>query len=271
MPTLYTNGLFAAISLDFPDDPKVIEAGPMAELAYIRCTIASKRLLTDGVIHRAQARRWLDGIPGDPAEHLNALVAVGLLEPHESGWCIPIDVWAKWNKLAADVQVTRNKQSEGGKKGNHERHHVKAGKYDPECPMCVASSVGDRLVIGDRSVDRLGGDRPKTETKPESKTTPQPADAAAESDRKRRVVEEYVRIGMNMAAASGTPVRHPSGYAMKLGGSARAHPDFDRWLEMFPTAPPDAVAAWLHGDKGSMRYYERADELATVTELRGSA
>ena len=45
----------------------------------------------------------------------------------------------------------------------------------------------------------------------------------------------------------------------------------DRWLELFPTAPPDAVAAWLHGDKGSMRYYERADELATVTELRGSA
>jgi hypothetical protein len=72
---------------------------------------------------------------------------------------------------------------------------------------------------------------------------------------------EVVRLYAIEAVKRGNP-RSASAYMAKARATADANPDLDRWLDMFPDAPADAVAAWLHGEKGSMAYYDRADEIA---------
>ena len=40
-----------------------------------------------------------------------------------------------------------------------------------------------------------------------------------------------------------------------------ADPDLARLADMFPTAPADVIANALHGEKGALAYWPRADEL----------
>lgn len=103
--------LYAKIDCAFPEDPKVIEAGDIAELVYLRCVLKCRELLTDGVIHRVRLDRWTVGIRGKATVHAARLVEVGLWELHPDGWRIPHAVWAKWNPLASDVQDKREEEA----------------------------------------------------------------------------------------------------------------------------------------------------------------
>ncbi len=76
------------------------------------------------------------------------------------------------------------------------------------------------------------------------------------------VAAEYAR----MAVTNARGVTNPKAYGRKAADTCKADPELHRLLGMFPTAPASAVAAWLHGDKGSQQYYPRTDELPTTTE-----
>jgi hypothetical protein len=105
-------GLYAKVDVGFPDDPKTVEAGDLAELAYLRCVLRGRENLTDGVIDRRVLARWLAGIRGKPTSHMDKLVQVGLLEVHPDGWRIPHDAWVRWNPLKADVEAKRAEDAE---------------------------------------------------------------------------------------------------------------------------------------------------------------
>lgn len=81
--------LYAKVDVSFPDDPKVVEAGDLAELVYLRCVLRSREHLTDGFIDKRVAGRWCAGIRGRLANHFAALVRVGLLTEVDGGWQIP--------------------------------------------------------------------------------------------------------------------------------------------------------------------------------------
>lgn len=104
--------LYAAIDVGFPDDPKVIDAGDLAELAYLRCVLRSRQHLTDGVIDRRVLGRWLAGVRGKPAAHMDRLVEVGLLCTHDAGWCIPLNAWKKWNPTKVEVEEKRDAEKQ---------------------------------------------------------------------------------------------------------------------------------------------------------------
>lgn len=129
--------LFAKFDVTFPDDPKVIEAGDIAELVYLRCVLRCKAHGSDGVIHRRRLARWLVGIRGNHEHHMATLVNVGLLCLHPDGWCIPPNAWGKWNLTASEVEEKRKKKAEAAAKGNHERWHVN-GKRSDSCVHCIA-------------------------------------------------------------------------------------------------------------------------------------
>lgn len=175
-------GLWAKVSLSFPDDPKVIEAGHCAELAYLRCTLLSKQHMTDGVVHRARAPRWLVGIPGDPVEHMDTLVRVGLMEATDDGWRIPEAVWCAWNLTAEEMAEQSDNKRAAAKKGNHVKYHVNKGKIDPDCPLCIAESSQNarslRAVSSHDARTSLAKASPETETETEKsreeKTTTNP-------------------------------------------------------------------------------------------------
>ena len=170
-PVKSAHGLYAKIGLDFPDDPKVIEAGAYAELAYLRCTLHAKANRSDGKIHRLRLSRWLAGIPGKPEKHMDRLVAVGLLEVHADGWAIPERVWRRWNKTAEEIDEVRVQKQEAAAKGNHVRHHVEKGITRGDCPYCEHQPIAQsshsakpqrEVVVADPS--------PKTESETEVET-----------------------------------------------------------------------------------------------------
>lgn len=70
--------------------------------------------------------------------------------------------------------------------------------------------------------------------------------------RRNSVADHYARIAINNA--NGT-ITNPNAYRRTARNTALEHPDLDRYLTRWPTAPADAIAAWLHGDKHSMSYY----------------
>lgn len=162
------HGMFAKIALDFPDDPKVINAGFIAELVYVRCTLYAKAARTDGVINRARLKRWLAGIPGKPDKHMAALVAVGLVEIHDEGWNIPLKVWCRWNKTADEIAEESQTKSTAGTKGNHVKHHVDKGVVVAGCRYCLAqASQGASEVLAERSQEPRKSS-PETETETET-------------------------------------------------------------------------------------------------------
>lgn len=148
--------LFAKVDVTFPDDPKVIEAGDLAELVYLRCVLRCKAHGSDGVIHRGRLARWLVGIRGKPEAHMATLVAVGLLCVHPEGWCIPPNAWGKWNLTATEVEAKRKKKADAAMKGNHDRWHVN-GKRSDSCPHCIAgaSQDGSQVREGCEDVESL--------------------------------------------------------------------------------------------------------------------
>lgn len=89
--------------------------------------------------------------------------------------------------------------------------------------------------------------------------------------RRDECLEGYASVGLEAARKRGTIVGHPNGYKRKLKEAAMADPELDRLLELFPDAPASVIVAAMYGDKGGLRYYQRADEVADVVELRSMA
>jgi hypothetical protein len=80
------------------------------------------------------------------------------------------------------------------------------------------------------------------------------------------VIRNYVRLAIDGMEQRGEPIKSRSGLGRHLTEQVTAMANLQVWSTLFPTAPADAIAAWLHGDKGSMRYYPRADELAATED-----
>lgn len=84
------------------------------------------------------------------------------------------------------------------------------------------------------------------------------------SNRHEAIAVAYGRIAVDMAA---TKITHADKYAGTARQRALADPELVRLAALFPTAPPDVIAAALHGQKHSLAHYPRADELAEIVQL----
>lgn len=263
--------MFAKIALDFPDDPKVINAGFIAELVYVRCTLYAKAARTDGVINRARLKRWLAGIPGKPDKHMAALVAVGLVEIHDEGWNIPLKVWCRWNKTADEIAEESQTKSTAGTKGNHVKHHVEKGVTHPGCRWCLAepSHSASKVLAEPSQTPRTSSLEVETETEVETDSLSSSngsSSVATNPTRREQIIAEHVRIAKALANDRGHTIRDDKAWTGAIVTRVSADPNLERWSAMFPTAPADAIAAWLHGDKGSQQYYPTADELAAAED-----
>ena len=163
--------LYAKIDVSLPDDPKMAEAGDLAELAYLRCILRGRENLTDGVIDRRVVKRWLVGIRGKAETHMAALVKVGLLELHPDGWRIPLEVWKKWNPLKAEVEAKRAEDAE--------RKRKKRTGESTERPSGQGADSG----WNPEGVQTCEKQQPE----PEPKSEPAAADVAVEDEVTRRV------------------------------------------------------------------------------------
>ncbi|MGB8858911.1 MAG: hypothetical protein WCC60_06630 [Ilumatobacteraceae bacterium] len=225
---------------------------------YSEAILYCRENLTDGVIHRNELPCWMPDLPvKQRTARLDAIATTGALLAHTDGWTFPPHVWGRWNPSKQEVVDKRAAEAERLRK---HRERKKAEAY------------GVRTDVRTRAATRAYK-QPEPEPEPEPEQPPLiPPDgsnntppASVEPMRKERVIDAYVRIGLDAARQRG-PIRSEPGMTRHLHDQATANPDLNRWLDMFPDAPPDAVAGWLHGAKGSMQYYRRADEIAAADD-----
>ena len=127
--------LFTPLHVDYQSDPKIIEAGHVAEVLFVRSLAMSKRLLSDGVVKRVQLPSLCLGLPGRAQTIVAALVGVGLWTEIDGGW--QITNWLKWNPTAASLQAKAARKRASGLRANHERWHVGPnGKSSDTCSIC---------------------------------------------------------------------------------------------------------------------------------------
>jgi hypothetical protein len=131
--------LYVPLDVNYAEDDKIIEAGPMAELLYVRSLAFAKRDRRDGRISDGQIR---DSVAPRIPKHralADRLVDVGLWQRNGSG--IYISAWLKRNEAAAAIA---DKKSTAGALGNH----IKWGHEEPDgkpptadCSVCVAKGL----------------------------------------------------------------------------------------------------------------------------------
>lgn len=123
--------LFVPLDVNYFDDDKIIEAGPLGELLYVRSLAFAKRARTDGHLADSQLQAFGARIPRARA-HAERLYDVGLWERNGGG--LYIRAWHKRNSPVSD-------EGPKGHAGAHARWHVKARQPNPDCELCVKEGL----------------------------------------------------------------------------------------------------------------------------------
>lgn len=128
-------GVYVKLDAEYAADPKVLRAGAMAELLYIRSLALAKRRREDGHIDAVQLPGLCLGIPGKPERHVDSLVEAGLWSTNGDGW--NISAWLKHNKSRVDIDEYARRKAEAGAKGAHNKWHS-VEKPMASCEYCIA-------------------------------------------------------------------------------------------------------------------------------------
>lgn len=233
----------------FPEHPKVLSAGGDAGWLHVCAISYCNRQLTDGFIPHAVLSRLSDR--KRPGMLAAKLVEVGLWETTDGGWTI--HDYLLYQPTRSETEATRERtysvKAEAGRLGG------------------LASGVARRKHTRSRTEANNEAEPKQTESKHEARSVPIRTDlelvrdnstsvdtptAGGELIRIDAVADQYARIALQSANGN---VNNPSAYLRAAKKTALDHPDLDRYLQRWPDAPANAVAAWLHGDKHSMAYY----------------
>lgn len=110
------NGSYAPLSAHYYKDDAIAEAGPMAELLYVRGLAFCADVLSDGYISDVQFQRFVSVGVTNAKRHAARLCEVGLWRRDEAGYWVV--AWARWNLTKEQIQEKQRKDAErkaGGK------------------------------------------------------------------------------------------------------------------------------------------------------------
>jgi hypothetical protein len=123
--------LFVPLDVNYAEDDKIIDVGPMAELLYIRGLAFAKRSRQNGQIGDSQLPIIAARIHR-PRALAARLIDVGLWERNGTG--LYIRAWLKRNPPADELV-------ESGAAGAHKRWHLKRDQPNPDCDLCIAEGL----------------------------------------------------------------------------------------------------------------------------------
>jgi hypothetical protein len=222
----------------FHSHPKVLTAGNAAVGLYCRLGTWIADKLTDGFIPAGVARsmgspRELKALLTPPAPGMGALLVVV-----DGGYQMPdyLEYNPTREKVLAEREAAKKRMQRvrgSGEVRANEQENFAGSSHSPD-PVPPAGVLRDSPPPSHGSA--AGGD---------------PVDK-----RRQAIVALYARMALDKAKGSGAVIGSDQAYMNKASKTARTHVDLERYASEFPEAPPDAVAAWLHGDKHSMAYYE---------------
>jgi hypothetical protein len=242
--------LFVPLDVNWPDNPKIIDAGLDGAGLHATALCLSKRLGTDGVLHRAHLERY-----GATPELIDRLLEIGLFDPVDNRR-ISVHKWLEYNASSADLEAV----SEAGRRGNHKRWRHR-GSFEAckicnsETPRSIASSSPpdsppDRPPDSPPDRERSESeDRDTSSSRARNSRGPGPPEQQLTPDRQRLIDEAALVLAgrraklrpevgqgwIHSAARGIAQDRHTEAHA-RLAAIARAG---DPW----PTA--DELADWL--------------------------
>ncbi len=158
------SGLYVPLDVEYDSDDKLILAGPMAELLYVRGLAFCKRTMSNGDITRAQLAVVGRGIPS-AAKHASALVETGAWLDQGDRWHVA--AWLKRNKSVAEIKQDKANKKVASEMGNHKRWHTGPdGHPKADCSLCFPNGNPTPDPTGDAKPDRKGREG-KGEPEPE--------------------------------------------------------------------------------------------------------
>lgn len=264
--------LYAQIDCDLPRDPRMIAVGPVGRMMYVQCILYCRENLTDGVIDKLCLPLIAMDI-ASPLKHLARLVEVGALVATNTGWKIPETVWRRRNPLKSEVDASR--QAEAERKA---RYREKSQRDKQGTPTGTASGQArDTNVTATgrpRQEEEEEKPEPKEEPKPEEKIVvtrqtsssatgyPSPRTEGASQGpepnadpRIEAVLDTYVANAW--AGANQGAIRNHLAFRRSKRDEAIANPELARLSREYPTASASEIAAWLAGERNTMRYHDR--------------
>ena len=108
---------------------KVVRAGNPAMGLWVRAGSWSAGAEQDGHV----PNEIISALGGSPSQ-IKRLVDVGLWTKSRDGY--QFHDWHIFQPSAQDLQLAREKESESGVKGNHQKWHVRRGIVNPDCVLC---------------------------------------------------------------------------------------------------------------------------------------
>lgn len=234
----------------FHSNAKVLAAGNAATGLYVRCCAWSADNGTDGTIPRVVAKSF------GTAREIANLISVRMWVEDGDNYRIPD--FLDFNFSRAEQEERRAKRAAAGSKGG--RKSAERRSNEQANAQALATGSLDACYVQDEA-----NANPVPEPVPEpvaSQVTTPPTDFPA-TGRLGAIADAYSAIAFQRAKNVGNEVTWRKAARDRIITDEELH----RLAALFPTAPADAVAAWLHGDKGSMAYYPRVDELAEVVPI----
>lgn len=243
--------------------PKVIAAGNSAVGLFVRAGAWSSNHLTDGFVPHSIALMF------GSFDDVDNLLAADLWAKVDGGYQIPD--FLDYNPSAESVKAEQTRRSQAAKVAGAASGKARRTIRERSTNDSATTSFANRSQI----VAPIVPTSPEPRPDPTRSKTPLPPDTTPPVDnqagegkgRIEQIVAAYVAHQVEQAKQR-QPIRNEPAYRKKLTDTARRHPQLEQLAAMFPTAPPETIAAAMHGEKHSLAYYPRVDELADVVELR---
>jgi hypothetical protein len=96
------------LAAGYQSDPRILAAGYDGELVYIRGLALARMLHTDGHLSYESWTQLVRGLDRRRTRFVaDRLITVGLWEPCDDGWQVPLDRWSKWQVTEGELAERR--------------------------------------------------------------------------------------------------------------------------------------------------------------------
>jgi hypothetical protein len=250
--------LFLPLDVEYASDEEFIEAGPMAELLFIRAACFIKRKRLDGVIKKSQLTLFSQGIP-QPKRAVRALIEVGLWQDQGETWLVPS--YLKRNPSKKEIETKSEIAKESGEYGAHERWHVQEGRKSSKCRYCIAERIGNPID----PPNGVGWPTTEPETTTEPEPEPEPNNSSSYKVHQEpvdksptRKIEQIESAICDARASRRNDIANPTAWRRTTLKSIQTEhrPRIVELLERFPDAPVTVISAAVDsGDTRNLAYY----------------
>lgn len=139
--------IWVKLDATYVEDERIMEAGALAELVFVRSLAYCRRRVTDGAVSNAAARSLCSGIPESPETLIDALVASGLWVVAEVGWRVrSYDSWQQTSDVLKAEAARKKEERDKKRKGRAADVHVLSDGRPDDTPETPAFEVGKQYL-----------------------------------------------------------------------------------------------------------------------------